>query len=67
MDQVSRPLRWIGSSLRDVTSFPDAVRRSVGYAQKAAQKGERDPAAKPLKGFSGRSVMEIVTDHRGDT
>jgi phage-related protein len=26
-----------------------------------------DPAAKPLKGFGGPGVLEIVTDHRGDT
>ena len=26
-----------------------------------------DPAAKPLTGFGGRGVLEIVTDHRGDT
>jgi len=25
---------------------------------------ETDPAAKPLKGFGGRSVLEIVTGHR---
>jgi phage-related protein len=24
-------------------------------------------AAKPLKGFGGRSVLEIVADHAGDT
>lgn len=68
MDQGEiRPLRWIGSSYRDVKSFPEAVRRHLGYALYAAQKGETDPAAKPLKRFGGRSVMEIVTDHRGDT
>jgi phage-related protein len=33
----------------------------------AAQSGETDPAAKPLKGFGGRSVMEIVAPHAGDT
>jgi phage-related protein len=33
----------------------------------AAQRGETDPAAKPLKGFGGAGVLEIVTDHRGDT
>jgi phage-related protein len=31
------------------------------------RKGETDPAAKPLKGFGGRSILEVVTDHRGDT
>jgi phage-related protein len=39
----------------------------VGHALYAAQNGSVDPAAKPLKGFGGRSVMEIVADHRGDT
>jgi hypothetical protein len=28
--------------------------------------GETDPAAKPLKGFSGASVMEIVAPFAGD-
>lgn len=32
-----------------------------------AQQGESDPAAKPMKGFGGGSVIEIVADHRGDT
>ena len=32
-----------------------------------AQKGEIDPAAKPLKGFGGASVMEIVAPFDGDT
>jgi len=29
--------------------------------------GQTDPAAKPLKGFGGASVLEIVASHRGDT
>lgn len=62
-----KPVRWIGSSRKDVRSFPQAVRLEVGHALYAAQKGQTDPAAKPLKGFGGRSVLEIVTDHRGDT
>lgn len=33
----------------------------------AAQCGETDRAAKPLKGFGGGSVVEIVSDFRGDT
>ena len=32
----------------------------------AAQLGET-PATKPLKGFSGAGVLELVEDHRGDT
>lgn len=30
-------------------------------------KGETDPAAKPLKGFGGASVVEVVADYQGDT
>lgn len=62
-----KPVRWVGSSRKDVRSFPPAVRAGVGQALYTAQKGETDPAAKPLKGFGGSSVLEIVTDHRGDT
>jgi phage-related protein len=60
-------VRWIGSSRRDVQAFPQSVRREVGQALYAAQAGEIDPAAKPLRGFGGGSVLEIVTSHRGDT
>jgi phage-related protein len=62
-----KPVRWVGSSRKDVRSFPARVRAGIGHALYAAQKGETDPAAKPLKGFGGRGVLEIVTDHRGDT
>ncbi len=33
----------------------------------AAQEGETDPAAKPLRGFGGSSIVEIIAHHRGDT
>ena len=62
-----KPVRWIASAREDVRSFPVPVRNGIGHALYAAQKGETDPAAKPLKGFGGRGVLEIVTDHRGDT
>lgn len=39
----------------------------MGYALYAAQRGETDPAAKPLKGFGGARVMEIVDRHASDT
>ncbi|MFZ0322008.1 MAG: type II toxin-antitoxin system RelE/ParE family toxin [Candidatus Sulfotelmatobacter sp.] len=62
-----RPLVWIGSTLRDLRVFPSSVRRDIGYALYAAQDGEVDPSAKPLSGFGGASVLEIVAEHRGDT
>src|SRR5580692_8884224 len=50
-------------SLKDLRSFPRAVRRDIGQALYTAQ---QDPAAKPLKGFGGASVMEIVASHQGN-
>jgi phage-related protein len=42
------------------------VRKDIGQALYAAQQGETDPAAKPLKGFGGTRVMEIIERHRTD-
>jgi phage-related protein len=64
-DEV-KPLRWVGSAQRDLRRFPKEVRRDAGYALFAAQKGYTDPAATPLKGFGGRSVMEIVMPFDGN-
>jgi len=58
---------WIGSSRKDVKGYPVAVRRAFGFALYAAQRGEWPPDAKPLKGFGGTGVLEIIEDHRGDT
>jgi phage-related protein len=58
-----RPVTWVGSSRRDLKGFPQPVRRDFGQALYAAQRGETDPAAKPLKGFGGTRVMEIVDRH----
>ena len=66
MDGALKPVRWVGTSLRDLRSFPRAVRSDIGQALFAAQEGETDPAAKPLKGFGGASVLEIVASHRGN-
>ena len=39
----------------------------MGKALYAAQRGETDPAAKPMKGFGGARVMEIVALHDMNT
>ena len=61
------PVRWVGSSLKDLKSFPSEVKAEVGHALYVAQQGDTDPAAKPLKGFGGVSVMEIVAPFDGNT
>jgi phage-related protein len=64
---AERSLVWMGSSRRDLRGFPREVRRDLGQALYAAQQGETDPSAKPLRGFGGGSVLEIVADHDGNT
>jgi phage-related protein len=66
MESGLKPVRWIGTSLRDLRSFPSAVRIDIGHALFAAQEGKTDPAAKPLKGFGGANVLEIVASHHGN-
>jgi len=61
------PVRWVGSSLKDLKSFPPEVKAEIGHALYVAQQGDTDPAAKPLKGFGGVSVMEIVAPFDGNT
>jgi phage-related protein len=64
VNESARPLVWLGSSRRDLRAFSRAIRRKMGVALYAAQQGETDPAAKPLKGFGGASVMEIVSEDK---
>jgi len=39
----------------------------MGQALYTAQMGDVDPAARPLKGFGGTGVMEIVDRHDTNT
>jgi phage-related protein len=57
----------MGSSRKDLKAFPEDVQRDVGYALYGAQCGEEYASVKALKGFGGRSVLEIVAPHDGDT
>jgi phage-related protein len=61
-----KPVIWMGSSRKDFGVFPDPVKDRVGYALFVAQQGGKHADAKPLRGFGGAGVVEIVSDHRGD-
>ena len=67
MDDAVRPVRWVGSALRDLKTFPRAVQRDIGLALFAAQCGEAYPSIKALKGVKGASVLEIVAPFDSDT
>lgn len=57
---MARRLIWLGSSHKDFLDFPKEVMRDVLAALLLARKGEKAVHAKPLLGFSGASVLEIV-------
>lgn len=61
-----KPVRWIGSSKADLSAFPEEVKRRVGGALWDAQLGRTAPFAKPLKGFRGAGVLEVVDDFDGN-
>jgi len=61
-----KPIEWVGSSLDDLRSFPPEIKRDFGQALFEAQLGGKHPAAKPLSGFGGAGVLEIVADHDGN-
>lgn len=66
MPEKLKPLYWVGSSKEDLKKSPADVRQVMGYALYLAQTGRRHPDAKPLKGFGGAGVLEIVEQHKGD-
>jgi phage-related protein len=63
----ARDVIFVGSSLDDLRAFPEEVKDAVGYALWLAQLGRKHPDAKPLRGFGGAGVLEMVEDFDGDT
>ena len=67
MADENKPLFWVGSSKKDLLALPSGVRKFFGHALDFAQRGDQHDAAKPLKGFGGAGVVEIVEDDAGGT
>ena len=61
-----KTVTWIGSAKQDLSRFPEAVKEDVGYALFEAQQGRTLPSVKPLKGFGGAGVLEIIERYDGD-
>ena len=62
-----KPVAWIGSSKADLSAFSEEVKDSLGFALYMAQQGGKHRDAKPLRGFGGAGILEIVDDFDGDT
>jgi phage-related protein len=67
MSDHLKSLQWVGSSKKDLLTMPEDVIDVFGFALHLAQIGKKHDQAKPLKGFGGASVLEVVEDHMGDT
>jgi len=67
MNSLLKPVEWIGSSRNDLQEFPEDVQQMMGFALYRAQVGKKHPDAKPLKGFKGAGILEIVENFDGDT
>ena len=63
---LMKELIFVADSHRALAEFPDPVQRHVGFALYQAQMGNKHIDAKPLKNFEA-GVLEVVSDHRGDT
>lgn len=64
---IVKQLYWVGDSKERLKEFPREVQRVMGRALDTAQRGGKALNAKPLKGFGGAGVLEVVDDHDGDT
>ena len=60
-------LEWVASARKDLKAFPREVQRTMGHALFEAQEGRKSPSAKPLSGFGGAGVLEIIEDFQTNT
>ena len=67
MEPEPKELEFVGSSRKDLKSFPKEVQRSIGYDLWRVQEGKQPRRCKMLKGLRGGGVLEILKDLRGDT
>ncbi len=67
INQPRKPLKWVGSSKRDLDAMPGDVQDVFGHAIDLAQAGGKHPDAKAMSGFGSAAVVEVVEDYRGNT
>ncbi len=67
MSNAKRPVLYISSTKKDLEKMPSSVKQAFVQGLYEAAIGETPIDSKPLKGFGGRTVLELKDDHRGDT
>jgi phage-related protein len=58
LSMLDKPIQWLGSSLDDLSNFPDSARRRAGFQLRAVQAGEDPSDFKPMS-VVGAGVQEI--------
>jgi len=58
---------YVGSTFKDLKKVPGRVRSVFANAIQMVAEGDTHQDAKPLKGYGGRNVVEVVSDDRGGT
>jgi phage-related protein len=64
---VPKPCIFVAASRRELKALPERIQDQFGHALYVAQCGDEPTAAKALKGFGGRGVLEIIEDFDGGT
>jgi len=64
---AKKPLVWIASARRDLKSLPATAKRVLTFAIYLAELGKKHPDAKPMKGFGGAGVLEVVENYDRNT
>jgi len=67
MSSDTRPIIYLGSSIKDLQKLPSGVKDVFAQGLYAASLGENPIGSKVLKGFGGRSVVELIEDYNSDT
>ncbi len=65
--ETLKPLVWVGASRRELLDFPEEVVHAVGVVLLRVQYGDSPSAVKPLRGFGGAGVLEVIEDDDGST
>lgn len=63
----TRKVIYLGSTLKELKKLPPAVKEVFAHGIHLATIGSAHVDSKPLKGFGGRSVVEIIGNGRGET
>jgi phage-related protein len=64
---AKKPCEFVAGARQAIKKLPQPVRSVFAYAIYLAEIGEKHPDARPLKGFGGAGVLEVVEDYDKDT